>query len=100
MFYTYRQNNSGGFFIIDDEVNVYVIIEAASAAEADSIAQDKGIYFDGCESGMDCSCCGDRWIPATWEDDPTETPQIYGGPPSDFRDYVIYYLDGRVERFT
>ena len=32
------------------------------------LAEDIGLYFDGVEQGMDCSCCGDRWYRA-WEDD-------------------------------
>lgn len=34
MFYTYRQNNSGGVFEVNDNVKHYVIIEADSAIEA------------------------------------------------------------------
>ena len=74
MFYTYRQNNSGGSFI--GAMNV--IVEADSAKEADEIAQENGVYFNGVSLGMDCGCCGDRWYPA-WDDDGTEQPEIYGG---------------------
>jgi hypothetical protein len=72
MFFTYRQNNSGGRFI--GEINI--IIEADSAKEADEIAQENGVYFDGVDDGHDCECCGDRWYRA-WEDG-TENPEIYG----------------------
>lgn len=98
MFYTFRQNNSGGSFHIDDEVDVYVVIEATSADDANSIATDNGIYFDGCRTGHDCQCCGDRWRWA-YESDATETPEIYGSPASESTGVIIYYLDGRVERF-
>lgn len=77
MFYTYRQNNSGGSFDINDEVTLYVIIEADSADNADEIAETKGIYFYGIEAGSDCSCCGDRWS-TQWADDGTVVPEIYG----------------------
>lgn len=73
MFFTYRQNNSGGRFI--GEINI--IIEADSAKEADEIAQENGVYFDGVDEGHDCECCGDRWSRA-WESDGTENPEIYG----------------------
>lgn len=43
MFYTYRQNNSGGYYIGPS----YVIVEADSSSEADFIAEQNGIYFNG-----------------------------------------------------
>lgn len=58
MFYTFYQNNSGGYF----EGPTMVIIEAHSADEANEIAEERaGIYFDGVALGRDCWCCGDRW---------------------------------------
>lgn len=99
MFYTYRQSNSGGSFDIDDEVDRYVIIEANDAEDANDIATDKGIYFDGCVNDMDCSCCGDRWYRASWSDS-TELPEICSEPASNSKGVIIYYLDGRVERFS
>lgn len=47
MFYTYNQNNSGGFFKITKKIKHYVIIEADSAKEANKKAEHIGIYFDG-----------------------------------------------------
>lgn len=78
MFYTYSQNNSGGGFDIDEHVTITVIIEADSADEADAKAEEIGIYFDGCDSEIDCPCCGDRWYRAYGEGD--EKPSIYGTP--------------------
>lgn len=60
-FYEYSQNNSGGGFDVDDRVCHRIVIEAHSGDEADSIAESLGVYFDGCEKGIDCDCCGDRW---------------------------------------
>lgn len=62
-FYQFRQNNSGGSFDYDDRsgLSVNVYIEAGTADEANSRAEDLGIYFDGVDNGSDCSCCGDRW---------------------------------------
>ena len=75
MFYTYSQNNSGGNFT---GPATYVIVEAKNAKFANVIAEENGIYFDGCSSGRDCSCCGDRWS-RQWNDkDGTEKPEIYG----------------------
>jgi hypothetical protein len=91
-FYTYRQNNSGGFF----RGPTTVIVEADSAAEANDIAENsEHVYFDGCATddegndiGRDCSCCGDRWSRA-YEGDGTDTPQIYGEPAVEGEDCVI-----------
>lgn len=71
-FYTYRQNNSGGRFI---GPALYVIVEANSSNVAMAIAEDHGVYFDGCQTGQDCSCCGDRW--SSWADE-HDRPEIYG----------------------
>ena len=60
-YFLYRQNNSGGSFDIDDNLNINVIIEADSEMEANTKAYDIGIYFDGVANGADCECCGDRW---------------------------------------
>ena len=46
-FYTFSQNNSGGDFIIDDDVAEYVIIEADNGDEALNIAENVGLYFNG-----------------------------------------------------
>lgn len=60
-FYLFSQNNSGGSFDVDEKVCHTVVIEAESADEANSLAKDIGVYFDGCYQGIDCDCCGDRW---------------------------------------
>lgn len=77
MFFTYRQNNSGGVFDFDDRkgIGVAVIVEAASVAEANERAEAIGLYFDGCDSGIDCDCCGDRW--SRPYGDGTKKPEIY-----------------------
>lgn len=74
-FYEFNQNNSGGSFHTDDKLCHRVIIEANDTDEAIDIAEDMGIYFNGCDSGMDCECCGDRWS-TPW--DSCEFPKIYG----------------------
>jgi len=62
--YQFSQNNSGGSFITDSVLCHRLFIEAPNAATANAIAQSKGVYFDGCENGTDCPCCGDRWYEA------------------------------------
>ena len=61
--FEYDQNNSGGSFDIDPRSGLgpRVWIEAASDTEAQERALSLGIYFDGCDEGHDCDCCGDRW---------------------------------------
>ena len=78
MFYTYNQNNSGGSFIVDDKVTHYIIVEADNAKESNTLAEDIGIYFNGCDDDIDCPCCGDRWCPAY---DGKEEPLVYGMSP-------------------
>lgn len=80
MFYEYRQNNSGGHwsFDFDKGISVLVIIEAPDAEYADFLAKRIGLYFDGCYTGSDCGCCGDRWH--TTYGDGDETPTYYGSP--------------------
>ena len=77
MFYHFRQNNSGGTFDVDPKrgIDVNVIIEADNYHEANSRAENIGLYFDG---QGDCSCCGDRWYEMYDEDDAREFPHTYG----------------------
>lgn len=67
-FYTFDQSNPGGYFINDDKIAEYIIIQAESADEANNKAEEIGIYFNGIRKGLDCSCCNDRWYPvAEWD---------------------------------
>lgn len=100
-FFTYSQNNSGGVYYGPAQ---YVIIEADNADNADDIAREHDIYFNGCATGMDCSCCGDRWS-HQWEEG-TDSPEIYGKAPDEFDfmwdcpdgvpNYIIIHNDGKV----
>jgi hypothetical protein len=107
-FFTYRQNNSGGDFIINNGVDVKVIIEAVDYLHANAIAENRGLYFHGVSSGQDCSCCGDRWSEA-WKEDGTEKEfgdrsaaeyieAIENGTERWARHFIIYYFDGQVYR--
>ena len=81
-FYTFHQNNSGGFFVGPE----FVIIEADSADEANMTAMDHDVYFDGIHHGNDCECCGDRWYEVD-EYHATEKPEIYGKDPAESTNY-------------
>lgn len=55
-FYIYTQNNSGGYFIQNDDVRAILVVEAQNGKEAAQKAEDI------CENYMEyCSCCGERW---------------------------------------
>lgn len=71
MFYTFGQNNSGGFFTDPAQ---YIIVEASSPAEANTKAEFLGAYFN---PESDCSCCGSRWVQA-FSFSENEAPTIYG----------------------
>jgi hypothetical protein len=99
-FFTFRQNNSGGFFLGPAQ---YVIIQAVDADQADNLALDVGLYFNGVVGNQDCDCCGDRWTCQYGDDDGSDTPMIYGTPAADYvRGHradgqpkaVVYYKDG------
>lgn len=61
VWFEYRQNNSGGSFQIDNDVSIYVLIQAEDRVSANRKAEEVGIYFNGVSDGRDCDCCGDRW---------------------------------------
>lgn len=65
-FYEFDQNNSGGYFDVDENLCHKLIIEAENFEEAVQKAESLGCYWDGVENGVDCPCCGDRW--SNWED--------------------------------
>jgi hypothetical protein len=89
-YYTFRQNNSGGSFDIEHDrgISIAVIIEAETADQANNRAESIGLYFDGCDKGMDCECCGDRWYRADEYDGKNE-PEIYGTKLIEIPEYKI-----------
>ena len=70
--FTFRQNNSGGFYLGPQ----YVIVEAESSVSANAVAEENNVYFNGIEKGIDCECCGDRWY-RVHHGDGTDEPMIY-----------------------
>jgi hypothetical protein len=103
MFYTFSQNNSGGTFDVNNRVCEYVIVEADSAKDANERAENVGVYFNGCDTGADCECCGDRWYEQWDESDGKEVPSIYGTAVTEMtagffrKQAYVYYKDGRKE---
>lgn len=70
----FRQNNSGGHMTVDADVDRSVWVEATNAQHANDRAREVGLYFHGCASGRDCSCCGDRWSPIWDGEEGVERP--------------------------
>jgi hypothetical protein len=110
-FFKFSQNNSGGRFHVDDKLAELVLIEADTAEDAISRAESIGLYWDGVENDMDCSCCGDRWY-RPWPDDGIQFPYLYNKrmftTPEDYMEHIggacyvwtnpygyIHYKDGR-----
>lgn len=74
-FFEFHQNNSGGSFYGP----YLIVVEAADSDEANLIACENGVYFDGVSNDMDCPCCGDRWHPC-YDGDGEDQPLDYGRP--------------------
>ena len=108
-FFTFNQNNSGGYFDVDTRrgIDYVVIIEADNATQANEKAQQIGIYFDGVGYGRDCGCCGDRWRAARGYDG-TDIPQVHSMPMAKYvvskypfwGDAYIHHANGTIERVT
>ena len=62
--YVYRQSNSGGQYMDPAQ---FIIVEAENEPAALDKAKEAGLYLDGVATGVDCSCCGDRWSNLTSE---------------------------------
>ena len=105
-FYHYSQNNSFGVFdrYLEKGIGPDVIIEAYSAKDANKRAQKIGIYFNGVEKGIDCSCCGDRWYKCH-DDEGAINPAVNNKALDEIesgyyrKEAYIHYLDGRIERY-
>ena len=105
-FYTFNQNNSGGYFVYNDEFGVceYVIIES----EGTSDAWDKLVAIGNNVLDMFdfCGCCGERWSNYITDDGGKDSPMIWGEPleiveSGIFRSRAfVHYIDGTFKEFT
>lgn len=66
--YEFGQNNTEGSFEVTDKLCHRLFIQATSSDAATAIAESMGVYFDGCDDGRDCPCCGDRWYRISSDD--------------------------------
>ena len=92
-FFCFQQNNSGGFFNVTDKLCHNLYIEAHSYNEAREKATDMGVYFNGCDIGIDCSCCGDRWDDYADEINLTELSNSCSIKFEKISDYAQYMAD-------
>ena len=97
--FLFEQNNSGGYFIDNDDVCETVFIQARSAHEALNMAEFLFAPYSGY-----CECSGPRWGYCVDDSDGTDVPMIYGVSIYEsveglFRKKcILYYADGRIER--
>ena len=104
-FYTIDQNNSGGYYIKNDDVDYYVSVQADSPYEAEKLLER--VVAD--HSNF-CECCGERWHIWLDEEDAYDVPTNYGVPLTKLKDQdtfwleekvaIIYYADGTKERLN
>lgn len=101
-YYHFSQNNSGGSFFGHTDI----WIDAPDADTANERALEHGIYFNGCDDGRDCPCCGDRWYQQWSDDEGTEVPELYGKPLSEVEsswyrsEGLVVHADGTTEVVT
>lgn len=102
-YYTVNQNNSGGYYITNNDVDKFVCVQAPNV----EIAKD--IFKRILEPYREfCPCCGERWDDdCLYEKDGCDVPNIYGQCYKDFKDnfwadgkIIIYYLDGNKEIYA
>lgn len=97
----YSQNNSGGYFIENDEVSEDLFVQAEDANQANKkafeVTEDYSKY---------CECCGERWWISAGDKDGCEVPTIYETKitekykPFKIDTYAtLHYADGRVVKF-
>lgn len=93
----FRQNNSGGSFVVDKNVSHHVFIQAANAADTIAVGEK---FFDNSDS---CECCGERWSCYVSDNSGNSLPFVYDEPLENYNDIWmedwgrLHYYDGRVE---
>lgn len=71
-FFTFTQNNSGGYNIINDVVAKNLIIESENAEEAITEMFDITSSYSSY-----CGCCGERWNDLIDDEDGEDKPMVY-----------------------
>jgi hypothetical protein len=94
MIYKLTQNNSGGSFDVDKKICHRLFVEAVSENDAVLKFENLGVYWDGVDSGIDCSCCGNRW--SKYGIDLVDLPRLsklYEKTFNTIEDYVQHLVD-------
>ena len=87
--YSFDQNNSGGYYIRNREVQELVFIQAPTERYAKYRAQE--IF---CGNDSYCECCGERW--SYYLDEGTDVPEVFGTPIDDLTENDWRYGQGVV----
>lgn len=95
-FFTFNQNNSGGYYIQNDDVDAFVIIEAL---DAENVIDKSYDIFENYQEY--CSCCGRRWSDYIDDSDGKDEPMIFGKKIEELNEnfwcrknkVIIYYFD-------
>ena len=101
MFVWFDQNNSGGYFVIDENFDENVIIESEDIGAACEKLNELGA-----DEHDSCPCCGDRWD--LWEGWQTKTYNSIQEAKKDYErinkkwkeNAIIHYADGTKEKWT
>jgi hypothetical protein len=98
-YFEFSQNNSGGGWQVDHEAGIAekVFVQASSVSEANEKAKDIGIYFDGLDTGRDCSCCGSRWSEC-WEHDEGKEEAPKASKVAMNKVAFVHHADGTIEK--
>lgn len=91
MYYIYRQNNSGGYLIENDDVGSYVVVEATSQSKAQSKMEEIIVGYNDF-----CTCCGERWSPEAPKEinSMEEFTTVMWKRNFSENKYIIYHADG------
>lgn len=98
MFCTFDQSNSGGYYIRNEDVDIFVIIEGDTI---DEIEEKSELIFE--KYSEYCPCCGKRWDTDISLEDLDEEPMVFDKPAKEFKDnfwngnIIIYYKNGEKE---
>ena len=101
MWWCFRQNNSGGYFIRNSQVDDCVFVQAKTHNEAMQMVEEA--IDDNSEW---CECCGERWS-IEYDDESNPTPMYYSdcafskeaGIHSRGGGAIFYFNDGRIARW-
>ncbi|MGZ8887979.1 MAG: DUF7296 family protein [Halobacteriota archaeon] len=104
--WSFDQNNSGGYWEVDDNVSQWVHIQEWSASEAVSKLNALTSHHSYCE------CCGERWNDWVDEDDGNPEPMCYGKTLEVFEEdeysrwfqeptgkHRLHFFDGRIASY-